>query len=706
MTTGANVDISGWFIQSATPIRDGNYPLTERPSGSVFYFGYEHISTTSITPSITVADTSTIAPMAVMATGSGTTSVATRTKTSESVNDYQDLDYVWEITHQGGAAIEDLEGIVDPRDSSAVNPYTDQVSPEFTCMLREPGTYTLTLTVRGMSAVSGTVIEASTSTNITVTAATATKNWIDATNGNDANDGLDPWGFALTTASYTHSTRELTQTGAFASYTHDVSVPYTFRDNWIYINKAGFEGLYEIESKTSNDTIVLVSGLGSDQTNVTSSDGPTATFDGSQFASGTEIMLADTADYDISSTINGVTSASPPALTGYRGTPKLWTDSGTQLVSIFLNTGQSAVSQYRLSNIDLDPQNAQPTSGAGSMDGLFISTTDSGTKTFIFDNLTAQNGNAQDEIGWNPASGASTSKVHSIFYNCYVDGRYGTTGRGSSQHGVITGTGRNDAWLRIFGNTIDNDADSNVSNHFWYVANQHENTHIAYNHTRNGSNNAYAFNIDRDTGTGNYYSVVNNNFGPNSVWGLDWSTASNDFNGGKFTNALISNNLCNSANGFMFHYTLIDGRVAYNQYYNSAAGFAFYTSALPLNPDFTNYKRVIDRNEVYSDEDFTNDARAYPQEYQDNTHYRTTDGVVFTYLDASVTKTLYDVDENNFYCPARVSGLICNDGVGDISIATLNTNFSSATNTSSDPGWPDPANGNFGGVPTGIEVTV
>mgnify|MGYP006424010309 CR=1 FL=1 len=93
----------------------------------------------------------------------------------------------------------------------------------------------------------------------------------------DTNDGKDPLGFDLSSATWTASTKTLAKTGGFSGYTH------TSGDIiWISSATAGTDGWYEIASKDSDDQLTLGdliegSGVAADQTDVTSSDGPFAT---------------------------------------------------------------------------------------------------------------------------------------------------------------------------------------------------------------------------------------------------------------------------------------------------------------------------------------------------------------------------------------------------------------------------------------------
>jgi len=96
----------------------------------------------------------------------------------------------------------------------------------------------------------------------------------------DSNDGLDPIGFNLSTATYDDTgngegEHHIFKTSAFTSYT------FTAGDQVYLSGGAGITvGLYEIASKVDNDAILLVFSAGSDSTSdVTSSTGPWATVD-------------------------------------------------------------------------------------------------------------------------------------------------------------------------------------------------------------------------------------------------------------------------------------------------------------------------------------------------------------------------------------------------------------------------------------------
>ncbi len=150
--------------------------------------------------------------------------------------------------------------------------------------------------------------------------------WVDAAGGSDSNDGLDRFGFGLTTASWTASTKRVTQSGAFSGYT------WTAGDR-IYLSHASItDGLYEIASRVDGDTIELVNSIfGSDLTNVASSTGPWATIGKTLdvVTAGGKVWIKASGDYTTQHGTNGAIGAlktaggdtSPVVLEGYGGWP-------------------------------------------------------------------------------------------------------------------------------------------------------------------------------------------------------------------------------------------------------------------------------------------------------------------------------------------------------------------------------------------------
>ena len=91
--------------------------------------------------------------------------------------------------------------------------------------------------------------------------------------GDNTLDGLDAFGFNLTTATWTEATRQISQSGKFSSYT------FVAGDRIFLSHASAFtDALFEIESKIDGSTIVMKDVIvGSDQTTVESSNGPWAT---------------------------------------------------------------------------------------------------------------------------------------------------------------------------------------------------------------------------------------------------------------------------------------------------------------------------------------------------------------------------------------------------------------------------------------------
>lgn len=244
------------------------------------YTGHDYINVSSISMgSIDILETTREVPFCIYASAKNVTCSGTRTYGVGSIDAFTMLEHHWTLTYSNGANIEWVlqDWLIDHRGQNT-NPYTDIKSPIYSAPIRQPGTYTLRLTSRAPG------IESTTTVLITANVPTYKHEWYDGLNGDDANDGLDPWGFGLTTASYTESTGVLSQTNAFTSYDHSAATTGSPTDwyNLIYISGGDVSaaGWHRISSKTDNSNIVLQDKLGADDTNVTSSDGAKQTFTG------------------------------------------------------------------------------------------------------------------------------------------------------------------------------------------------------------------------------------------------------------------------------------------------------------------------------------------------------------------------------------------------------------------------------------------
>lgn len=258
------------------------YPNWAIPS----YTGFDHITVTSITMNtIDVLLATGELPFVLFASAANVTTSATRDNGVGAVYPYTMLEHSWTLTYLGGAPItlHATDELTNAR-GGTVNPYTGHQGGEYVVPIREAGDYTLTLTSRGPDGVGGFVEESQTAT-ITVDESTYRHEWYDGAEVDDLNDGLDPWGFDTSTATYTESTGVLTDS-AFNSYDHTAATAGNPTDwyNWIYLFSATtagtLESWYRITAHNGTDEITISPKLGADDTNVVSSDGAKKIFIG------------------------------------------------------------------------------------------------------------------------------------------------------------------------------------------------------------------------------------------------------------------------------------------------------------------------------------------------------------------------------------------------------------------------------------------
>lgn len=691
------VNARNWVRQSGSPIIDGNYPLSTRPTASGRYFGYMPISVTSISaPDITLLDTPDEAPKAIIASASQVTCVGTRDLTTRPVSPYQDLHHQWQVRKQNGDPIEDLEGWADPRDGSAVNPYTDQVSSEFSCILREPGVYNLIHTIWGMTSSKSVVIERVVTKQITVLENSRNRVYYSAS-GNDANDGLDALGLSLSGATFDSSTRVLDGgAGSFSSYNHTDATAgvYTFRYNWIHIT--GF-GWYEIEEKINNNSVRLVDGSGLPASGLSSSDGPKLTFDGVTIDNTIQYLRGGDA-FTTSQPIRCNFRNDDCAIFGY-GNAKATINGVTDLVNWGFSNNNTPGEFIGLGNLVLDGTDTQ-LCHRGTVGNL----NNSLSGVFYFDDVDIINTNAS--IGMNFNLTSSNCNYHIFVMRGNIDN--GSVGA-AKQHAIFT---RNDnGATRIVAITTDVRSNNTVLDHFIYPNGVLSYAHFAYINFRNapiGTN--YCINANSVTGLGiaEYISINNNFFSSDAFFGVDFSNASNVSSDGQFQDVVVQNNKCNASRGMAFYYSAINTAFRYNQDFG---GFDFQSSIAENRGsgyDNTLFQGTVFRNQTYGRPCVFFQA-GQDREIVENECFVNIDEETFRYSSAELdlrTNPQFIAKDNNLYAPNKTGATIIRDDGVDITLSAFNSSIYATGNTSNAPSWPDPANGDFGGLPAGEPVTV
>lgn len=691
----STVDASDWFRQSSSPIIDGNYPKSARPGGSGNYFGYVPISVSSINAvPINLLSTPNTAPKALMASADTVTATGTRDLTTRPFNPYQDLHYDYELTFQNGDPVEDLEGILDPRNGQASNPYTDQISPEFTGVARQPGDYRLTRRAWGMTATKGFVIQDITTLDFTVTASTKNRLYYDNA-GNDANDGLDPHGFSLSGATFDSGTRILTGvSNEFTPYNHAAAIVgvYTYRTNWIYLAGIGWK---EIEEKLNNNQIRLVDGAGVPATGISSSNGPKQTFSGA-LIDNTEHYLKGGQTFTTTQPMQWNLLSNGAAVYGTNSQATI--NGSTQLVNGNLGGSNQPGDWFGFGNVILDGTNTQTCYQA-----IITAPNNPISGVYFLDNVDVINTSASIGVNTN-FTGANTSYVLFIYRGNIDNGSVG-----GKQHAIFY---RNDnAPTRVFGVTLDVRSDNLILDHFLYPNGLLNYAHFAYINFRNsptGTN--YCINTNSITGLGvaNYVCINNCFFSSDAFFGLDFSNASNVSDDGQFANVVVMNNKCNTIRGLAFYYSAINTAFRYNQDYGTFNSQNTFAENQGTGYDNTVFQGTVFRNETYG-RPITFFVSGQDREIVENECHVPTDLDCFRYdsslLDARVSPQ-FIAQDNNLYAPNKLDGNVIQDGGVDVSLASFNAGSYGSGNTSTNPGWPDPANGNFGGDPTGEPITI
>ena len=130
---------------------------------------------TAIQPRITIPRTSGETPFSVHVSGMDTTAAG-------SAHPYDELEYSWNFGDASGNEI-----FTHPVTGELVNANADQKGPEAAYLFRNPGTYTITLTVRGWTG--SAYVTATSAVQVDVRAWSGEDRYFDPVGGNDTNNG-------------------------------------------------------------------------------------------------------------------------------------------------------------------------------------------------------------------------------------------------------------------------------------------------------------------------------------------------------------------------------------------------------------------------------------------------------------------------------------------------------------------------------------
>lgn len=607
---------------------------------------------------------------------------------------YEDLEFRWDFGDPSGA-----ETFTSPANAQPVNANADQFGPEAACCYRAAGTYTVTLTIRGKNGSGYTTATVTTGVTVTAFNPSSADYWLDETNGLDTNDGLDPWGFAVTGGSYTSSTKRLVKAGAFTAYDHAAATaPALAHDRLNFVRLTGgtgiTPGLYEIAAKIGNDEIELVTSAGSNSSNVTTSSGPKktpATLNGSN----RRIRLRRGGNYPLTTQLIRVTNNVRWTSYGSGNRPRIYASSAISDYFFKWNqaSGVQSVSNYVWSYLDFDCDNSN---------GVLYTSSSGGTgvgNDLYLDNCLVRN--KQDTTSAFPpiyfsggVSGVTTANfgawacdvdmasesVRQSFFDSaqnwtFAVGCSFTGGVGTSSvldHHIYTGSGNHQLYRWIdFGPST----------------------------TRN-----YCINGNCTSTVGGHtdYFVVSECDMSGVERGLDLSNANNDrVSGGAFRNTVVEGN--------SFHGLSGDGVVLY---YN-ADTVTFRDNVFWGNSGLSS-RTTIEVADPFSA------ATIYLNKF----HHQSTGGVIEFPASTSVA---YDVRDNEIVCtsatagmqsgPAAPAGTIAgnryyapNDTSPEWSLNSVSKTFSQwqaagldTDGAISNPGWTDSVNGDFTvPVPAGV----
>ncbi len=498
------------------------------------YYGHSRINATSLSATIGFIEdpNGQEAPVSVAAYAN-IAIAGTRRLTTKPLNGYEHCHTVWTLTKGDGTAIaETFDGIKNYRynpatqlvEGSDVNVHTDTISPEFTDLLLNHGDYKLKLEVYAMTHT-GECLLSTAEYSFTVAKPTNNHIYIDPVGGLDTNDGLHPLLLPVPSGgwnlNYVESTGVLSQTGAFTGLVLDDEQYDTDTANFIYLTGFGRARIAEVIDANS----VRIDDrwkLGSDQTGLTSSNGPKQSI--VYVATNNTEYHYKASEINLTSTINFEQKTGQCGLWFYGGRGILKSDTlaaTSTLVKLGAANG-TIPAKTILSNVDLDAQYIQNNpifAGIGMTNPanhyrhilrhVVQKNAQAGT---IYDPGQARGGSRLDVLMW----GGNLDNKRENEFDTKSLSLYADTNEISS--------------LRQIGVISDADGEATGTHHHFYIDGYSNHYHAAWIYFRYSSGVNCCFNINTKNGNGewtrNYFSI-HDCYMQDSGTGLDFSNSTN-----------------------------------------------------------------------------------------------------------------------------------------------------------------------------------
>ena len=673
------------------PDATGDGTLTTAPSP---FYGHSRIDATGIITSIGFIEdpNGQEAPVSIAAFAN-TTLAGSRRLTTKPLNGYEHAHHVWELTKANGDPIdEDFDGIKNYRynpstqlvEGTDVNVHIGTISPEFTDLMLNHGDYKLTLKAYGMTSDNVNALMATDEYTFSIAKPTNNHIYIDPVNGDDANDGLDPLGLSLTNASYVEATGILTETGKFTGLVLDSELYDTDTKNFVHITGFGRARIAEVIDGNSA-RIDDRWKLGSDQTGLTSSNGPRQTIDTTP--SSNTVYHIKAGDYEIASPIAFDTRTGHCGLYFYGGQGRLYSNTiagGSYLIATGSPSG-TAVSpdKLMLSNFEVDSQGIQSNpirAGTGNSDttlkfrAIYRHLTQKGSSgSGIFSPGTPTNGlgAAMDVLVWgnylNNLKVASEAKAVAMF--TYHNER---------------------SSFRCIGNITDNDADNPTLDHHWYPNGLNDHYHAAWNWFREGAGSNYCINtnVAKDLGTWTRRGVsYHDMFFGGAIRGIDFSNHDN-IDDMFFENIYVARCQSNLDQDFYYPSTAISSfMVACDHYATATEGqSAFFRTNAGTLPA---YNHVMERCRNYGPMLYNAGAQTPTVEFFDCESVNTRTDTIFQIRAFQPSLSESTFTDNVFYSPNSGDGNVYQIDGSTTNLAALNALTNSTGNTEAVISWSD-----------------